>query len=126
MLHSFLQGAAANSIMIAVAGIGGVFSDEALVFSLIGGAFCGSFFSLWIDPPRDRKDATYRGIGAVLMAFVFAPIILRWRGWPLEVEIIIAVSASVAVASWFGVLAVRKMDIPERIKRILDKKLGNE
>jgi hypothetical protein len=116
-------------VMYLAASLPGVYGDTALILSLLGGAFCGAALGLWLHPPVDKKDAVVRGVGAVISATVFTPLLLRWKGWPLEVDIVVAASTGVAMLSWFGVVVARQVDpiaIGRSILELLLSKISNK
>lgn len=73
------------------------------MFCLIG-ALGGAFLAVAIFPPKEREGNYSRRLAIKFFASgvagcLFTPIIMSWRGWPVNVDTVLAVSGGVALSA---------------------------
>lgn len=88
----------------------------------IAGALGGAFLSIALFPPRgtdshqSRNQALRFGSSAI-SGLLFTPVVIRWQGWPVDVDVVLAVSGGVALVSVSVISAV----VPFLIRKITGK-----
>lgn len=95
------------------------------IFCLLG-ALGGSFLSIVLFPPKETSGNLHRKLAIKFLAsglagLLFTPIVIRWQGWPVDVDVVLAVSSLVAITGVSVISAV----IPIFERRFIAK-LTNE
>lgn len=101
--------AAGFSMLAAAAGIDNLSSPaiwdktQFRLFCLLG-SIGGAFLAIALFPPREAVGNYTRRIAIKFAAsgisgLLFTPIIIRWQGWPVDVDVVLAVSGCVALTS---------------------------
>lgn len=119
--------AAVFSVMLAAATsiVSGTLSAQTIwdqsqlrMFCLIG-ALGGAFLAVALFPPKEGAGSPVRRLAAKFLSsgiagMLFTPIVIRWREWPLDVDVVLAVSGAVALVA----VTVLHTAIPILLRRL--------
>lgn len=91
-------------VLMGSGGTGGsLFDDERLRLVCLSGSIGGAIVSVGLFRPRNTQELAWKLTCSGLSGMMFSPMIMRYIGWPLEADHVLAASGSVALLSW-GVL----------------------
>lgn len=119
--------AAVASMLAAIGGVNDLASpaiwdkSQFRIFCLLG-AIGGAFLAIALFPPRERvgnysRRLAIKFVSSGVAGLLFTPIVIRWQGWPVDVDIVLAVSGVVALMSVSLISAL----VPVFVKRIVGR-----
>ena len=119
--------AALASLLAAVAGIDDLTSpaiwdkSQFRIFCLLG-SIGGAFLAIALFPPRESvgnysRRIAIKFVSSGIAGLLFTPIVIRWQGWPADVDTVLAVSGTVALMSVSVISAL----VPVFVKRIVGR-----
>ena len=104
------------------AGVGPIMPPEiALYWYCLGGAILGAIAAAAIPSAEEPnwRQVAIRIIGCAGAGFTIAPLVIKWRGWDIDPETVMGVSAIVGVLAWLGDRVVSSMTPAEMVQAAL-------
>lgn len=82
-----------------------VWDKQQLRMYCLLGSIGGAWLAITIFPPHTERGnvaqkLAFKFLSSSVSGLLFTPIAIRWQNWPLDVDVILAVSGIVAFLSW--------------------------
>lgn len=92
--------AAAAAVAPEVAHAVNVIDDQKLRLICVAGSLGGAVLSVGVFPPRHIRDMAFKLMCSGISGVLFSPVLLRWLGWSVDTDVVLATSGAVALLSW--------------------------